>query len=653
MATISEALNLAVKHHQAGDLETAAHLYREILAHDSRQADAWHLLGLVYYARGQHAEAIEHIERAIALDGAQASFHNHLAEALLASGRTAEAETSCRRGIALQPDFAIGHNTLGTVLAARSRTDEAIASYTQAIELSPRFAQAHYNLGQALETQGAMGEAEASYRRALVANPDYPLALHALGIVLLRQKRHTDAVELYRRLVALQPDHAEAHCNLGSALKDSNRPGEAIACYERALALSPRLAEAHFNLGVIYQGQKQWSQAEAAYQRAVEAQPDHAQSHNNLGTVYRNQGKLFEAIRCFERVLELKPDLGEALSNLGNVFTMQGRRDEALVCYNQSIRMRPDYAQAHTNRALAWLAEGDFAAGWEEYEWRWKCPEFQSLGHDLPLWDGSPLEGRTLLVHAEQGFGDTLQFIRFVPSIAADSGRVVCEVQPPVASLLKQSGMPGVIAQGESLPACDVWIPLLSLPRVFGTTLETIPRDIPYLAADPARVSQWQEVLAGSDKFRVAIAWQGRPTYRGDRFRSIHLSLFEPLAKVPGVQLISLQKGAGAEHVAEVASDWPLVDVSNRLTDFHVTAAAIANVDLVITCDTAVAHLAGALGVPTWIALPFSSDWRWLRDRDDSPWYPSVRLFRQTTFDDWPAEFERLTAALSELVENR
>ncbi len=653
MATISETLSLAVKHHQSGDLDTAERLYRDILAHDSRQPDAWHLLGLVYYTRGQYAEAIDHIERAIALDGAQASFHNHLAEALLVSGRSVDAESSCRRGLALQPEFAIGHNTLGTVLAVRSRIDEAIASYRRAIGLSPRFAQAHFNLGQALESQGATSEAEASYRRALVANPDYALALHALAMMLLQQKRHADAAELYRRVVTLQPDHAEAHCNLGSALNALNRPAEAISCFERALALSPRLAEAHFNLGFIYQTQKKWPQAEDAYRRAVEAQPNHVGSHNNLGTVYRNQGKLSEAVRCFERVLEFKPDVGEVLSNLGNVFTMQGRRAEAMVCYDQSVRMRPDYAQAHTNRALAWLAQGDFAAGWEEYEWRWKCPEFQSLGHDLPMWDGSPLDGRALLVHAEQGFGDTLQFIRFVPSIATDAGRVVCEVQPPVASLLKQSGIPGVFAQGEALPACDVWIPLLSLPRLFGTTLETIPHEVPYLAADPARISRWREVLAGSDNFRVAIAWRGRPTYRGDRFRSIDLSLFEPLARMSGVQLVSVQKGAGAEQVAEVASDWPLVDASNQLTDFHDTAAAIANVDLVIACDTAVAHLAGALGVPTWIALPFSSDWRWLIDREDSPWYPSVRLFRQTTFDDWPEVFQRLTAALRELVKNR
>ncbi len=367
--------------------------------------------------------------------------------------------------------------------------------------MSPQFAQAHYNLAQAFESQGASGEAEASYRRALAAYPDYPLALQALGVVLLRQKRPAEAVDLFRRLVALRADHAEAHCNLGSALKDLDRPGDAIACYERAVALSPRMAEAHFNLGVIYQAQQNWPQAEAAYRSAVEAQPDHALSHNNLGTLYRNQGKLAEAICCFERMLELKPGAGEALSNLGNVFTMQGRRTEALVCYDQSIRMRPDYAQAHTNRALAWLAQGDFAAGWDEYEWRWKCPDFPAHGHGVPLWDGSSLEGRTLLVHAEQGFGDTLQFTRYVPSIAAQGGRVVCEVQPPVASLLEQSGIPGVVAKGDPLPPCDVRIPLLSLPRVFGTSLDTIPHDVPYLAADPARVAAWKDVLADGDKF--------------------------------------------------------------------------------------------------------------------------------------------------------
>lgn len=656
MATIAEALNLALQYHRSGDLDAAERLYREILANESRQADAWHLLGLVDYTRGHHSDAIEHIERAIALDASQASFHNHLAEALFASGRLTEAEASCRRGLALQPDFSIGHNTLGTVLAARSATDEAIASYRQAIELEPRFAQAHYNLGLALESQESVPEAEASYRRALLAKPDYPLALHALGVLLQRQQRHAEAVDLYRRIVELQPDHGEAHCNLGSALKELNRPAEAIACYERALTLLPNLAEAHFSLGVIFQAQQQWAKAEGAYRRAVAARPDYAEAFNNLGTLCRNQGKLAEGIRCFERALEVRPDFAEALSNLGNVFMVQGRRTEAMVCYDQALRMRPDYAQAHTNRALARLAAGRFEEAWPEYEWRWKCPDFKQHGHELPLWDGSPLEGRTLLVHAEQGLGDTLQFARYVPLVAARGGRVIFEVQKPLAPLVQQSGMPGVIGKGEPLPACDVQIPLMSLPLVFGTTYHTIPHEVPYLSADPRLVEQWRDTLSGSHELQVAIAWQGSITYRADRFRSIPLGHFARLA-LEGVELVSLQKGIGSEQAGNLTNRFALREFGDALDRDHGafmdTAAIMKCVDLVITSDTSVAHLAGALGVPTWVALPLAPDWRWHTDRDDSPWYPTMRLFRQTTFDDWSTVFERLAQALRDELARR
>ncbi len=656
MATIAEALNLALEHHRAGNLDAAERLYREILAHESRQADAWHLLGLVCHARGRHADAIQHIERAIALDGAQASFHNHLGEALLAAGRLTEAETSCRRGLTLQPDFAIGHNTLGTVLAARSASDEAIASYRRAIELAPQFAQAHYNLGLALESQGAASEADASYRAALAANPDYPLALHALGALLQRQVRHAEAIELYRRLVELQPDHGEGHCNLGSALKDLNRTAEASACYERALSLVPDLAEAHFSLGVIFQGQQQWSKAEEAYRRAVAAKPDYPEALNNLGTLCRNQGKLDEAIGYLERVLELRPDFAEALNNLGNVFMLQGRRTEAMVCYDQTLRMRPDYAQAHTNRALARLCVGRFDEGWPEYEWRWEFAEFKPHGRKEPLWDGSALEGRKLLVHAEQGLGDTLQFSRYVPLIAARGGEVVFEVQEPLAPLMRQACMPGVVARGETLPACDVQIPLMSLPFVFVTTYETIPHEVPYLAADPALVEQWRQTIGHGDRLQVAIAWQGSITYRADRFRSIPLGHFRQLA-LDGVELISLQKGIGSEQTGRLTNRFPLRELGEALDRDHGafmdTAAIMKCVDLVITSDTSVAHLAGALGVPTWIALPYAPDWRWHIDRDDSPWYPTVRLFRQTTFDDWSGVFERLAQALRDEVARR
>ncbi|MEX2112665.1 MAG: tetratricopeptide repeat-containing glycosyltransferase family protein [Pirellulales bacterium] len=470
-----------------------------------------------------------------------------------------------------------------------------------------------------------------------------------------------EAERLCRAILAGDALHAGAHYQLGCVLKDQRRFAEALTSFHQAASIEPGLAEAYFEAATIYHGaararvdplarRRDSDAAEAAYRAAIAARPDYVEAYNNLGAVYRSAGKLAEAIQCYQRVLALRPDFVETRSNLGIAYRMQGRLAEALACYDDTLRLSPDYAQAHLNRALAWLSMGRFAEGWAEYEWRWKCADFQPPPHTLPIWDGGPLVDRTLLIHAEQGFGDTLQFVRYVPLVAARGGRVVCEVQLPLASLLKQSGIPGVVAQGEALPPCDVRIPLLSLPRIFGTTCETIPRDVPYLTADPGRVDQWRQALGDEDAFRVAIAWQGRPSYRDDRCRSFHLTEFEPLSTLPGVRLVSVQKDQGAQQIAQVAGRWPLVDVSPRLHDFHDTAAAIRNVDLVITCDSAVAHLAGALGVPTWVALPFAADWRWLSDRDDSPWYPSVRLFRQATMDDWSEVFHRMAQELAALV---
>jgi hypothetical protein len=412
------------------------------------------------------------------------------------------------------------------------------------------------------------------------------------------------------------------------------------------------LAEAHFNLAVIFRTHRQWAAAEESYREAIRVKPS-AESYNNLGSIYRLQGKFAEAIECFQRALELRPDFAEVLSNLGNVFMVQGRRAEAMICYDQTLRMRPDHAPAHANRAQARLAAGDFEAGWPEYEWRWKCAGGPRHAHPAPPWDGSPLAGRTLLVHAEQGLGDTLQFIRYVPLLASRGGSIVVEVQPSLLPLLAQSGFAGVVAKGATLPHVDLRIGLLSLPGVMGTTLVNIPADVPYLSADPGLVEHWRGVLADTNRFKVGIAWQGSTTNESDRLRSIPLAHFAPLDQA-NVELVSLQKGFGSEQLAAVAGEFRVRDFGDALDGqrgaFMDTAAIMKNLDLVITSDTATAHLAGALGVRVWVALPTAADWRWMYDRQDSPWYPTMRLVRQTSFDDWSGVFARLAEDLRQLA---
>jgi len=689
MVSITEALQAAVKLHQAGNLAEAERQYREILETNARQADAWHLLGLIAYQKSDWPTAVEYIARAIQLDGAQPSFHNHLAEVYRSAGNLAKAEACCRAALELKPYFSLANNTLGIVLNEQGHIEQAIACFKKAIEAQLDFAQAHCNLGAALLTQGDTAEAIACFRRAIQCLPKYAVAYNFLGSALAQQGSTDEALAAYRqalafdprlpqaeknlgallqsqskldeaqacyeRALALQPDDADALCNLGSVFKEHGKYQQASQYYQRALQINPELPEAHFNLGVIYQQQRELAAAAACYERAIRHKSDYAQAHNNLGAIRRQQGDLAAAIQCFHQALELKPNFAEALNNLGNTFKIQARHEEAAVCYQQALRINPEYAQVHYNHALTQLALGDFAAGWSEYEWRSRCPDFPQTSFAQSRWDGAPLGERTLLVHAEQGLGDTLQFARYMPLLKQFGGKVCFEVPPALGPLLRQSGFKNLITKGEALPPFDVQVPLMSLPLMFGTTLETIPADIPYVAADPSLVEHWRGELRRFAGMKVGIAWQGSKSYPNDRFRSIALMHFAPLARA-GVDLISLQKGVGSEQLAEIEGKFlvhDLGDFDGEHGAFMDTAAILKNLDLVVTIDSAVAHLAGAMGVKTWLALTLAPEWRWMFEREDSPWYPTVRLFRQRGLDDWPEVFARMAAEISRKATTR
>lgn len=686
MVTVGEAMQRAVQLHQAGDLASAERIYREILSGDPRNANAWHLLGLVAHAHNQHAVAVEHLSRAIQLEGNQAVYHNHLAEVHRALGNWPAAEAASRQALRLKGDFALAHNTLGGVLAAQGKYADALASYRQALALDPNFVQAQFNLGAALHAQGdrddaisayrqaialdpnfvpahhnlgaaladagQIDEAIAAYRQALALEPRMPLIENNLGALLQAQARREEAIECYHRALAIQPNYAGALCNLGGALMEQGQHRQAAETLLRALQIDPRLSQAHFNLGVIYQSQGQRDHAAACYQQVLALRPDHFQALTNLGTIYRLQGKLDESADCNRRALEHQPNAPEPLNNLGNVFKSQGRITEARICYDQTLRVRPDYAQARYNRSLLDLAEGNLEAGWPDYEYRAACPEFARRTFDQPRWRGEPLAGRTLLVFAEQGLGDTLQFIRYLPLLARFEGTVIAEVQPALHKLLTRSGFDRqarLIPKGEPLGEFDLQVPLLSLPGILGTTLQSIPGDVPYLSADEQLQVEWRAKLGPESTIKIGIGWQGSPTYIGDNLRSIPLAQFAPLAQ-PGVELVSLQKGAGTEQLAGIAERFAVRAFENldeQSGAFMDTAALIKNLDLVVTSDTALAHLAGALGAPAWVALPLEPDWRWLRERDDSPWYPTMRLFRQQNFSEWSPVFQRMAARIA------
>ncbi len=518
------------------------------------------------------------------------------------------------RAVAIDPTAVRYHNNLGTVYRALRRPHDAAASYRRAIALKPQFAEAQGNLGLVLEEAGDLDGAEAALRRALALQPQFPEALYNLGNVQKRRGEVAAAIESYRQALALAPDFVDALGNLGAALFEADDIPAAADCYRRMLALGPTNPVAH----------------------------------NNLANVLVAAGDLGSAIDHYNRALALDPAYVSASANLGNALVEADDRPAATAAYDRALALAPDDPTARWGKALLRLLEGDFAAGWLLHEARWQAPG-RRLARNFaePQWRGEPLEGARILLHAEQGLGDTMQFVRYVPLVAARGGQVVLEVPPELLTLLSDTpGAAEVIPWGDPHDAVDWQCPLMSLPLAFGTDVTTIPADIPYIAADPARVARWQDRLAGFPGRRIGLVWAGRPSHKRDALRSLPLSALAPLAGTSGISFFSLQKGSAAGELTSAPGGLNIIDLAGGLDDFTDTAAALSALDLVITVDTAVAHLAGALGRPVWLLLSRVPDWRWLLGRSDSPWYPTARLFRQASRGDWSGVAVAVAAAL-------
>jgi tetratricopeptide (TPR) repeat protein len=683
-AVIQQMLNQAIAFHQAGNFGQAAQLYGEILKLNPQHADSLHLLGMVASQARRTDLAIDLILKAIAINGRVAAYHSNLGSILQAQGRLTEAGASYAQALALDPNLAEIHLNLGLLLQTQGKLNEAVAEYEAAVALNPALAEAHSNLGNGLQAQGHLDAAIAHYEQALKLKPAFVEAWYNLGNALLAQEKLEEAAASYERSLALNPRLAEAHCNLGNVLKGQEKPDEAVAHYERALQLKPGYAEAHYNLANVLSVQGKTHEAVAQYELALHFDPQCAKAHNNLGNVFRSLeepekavahyrqvpdadpeftdaynnlglallslGRHEEAIESIARTLALKPHLAEAHCNLGAVLHAQNRVAEATASYQRALTLKPELPKARINLGMIQLLSGDFANGWKNYELRWDDAPLHRREFAQPQWLGEPLSGRRILLHAEQGLGDTLQFLRYVPMVKAAGGTVILEVQDRLRTLAAElPGVAAVVSTGAPLPDFDCHCPLLSLPSVFGTTLGSIPASIPYLKVPQAAHAKAADFPWPEDGLRVGILWAGNPVFPEDRyrFRSAPIDVFRPLLEIDGVHLFSLQFG---EHVAEL-SDFPefarrVVDLSPLVEDMSDTAAQIAKLDLVIMVDTSVSHLAGALGVPVWVLTPYTPDWRWLQKREDTPWYPSMRLFRQPQPGDWTSVMEAMLAEL-------
>ena len=507
-----------------------------------------------------------------------------------------------------------------------------------------------------LHQQGKLSEAGRRYKAILKLDASNFNALHMLGVICVQQGRHADAAKLIREALKHNPYSAEAHSNLGHALLGLSRYEEAISCCRSAVRLKPDYADAHNNLGLALQGVGRHDEAIASCQKALALVPDHAGALNNVGLALEALDRHDDAIASYRKATALRSDFAEAHNNLGNGLQQLLRHEEAIACYQRAQAIAPDFADTHWGESLARLALGDFAAGWQKYEWRWRTKALASEKRDFrrPLWLGEvDLDGKRILLHAEQGLGDTLQFVRYAPLVTARGAKVTLQVQAALKPLLDTLvGMDAVVTEAAPPRVYDCHCPLLSLPLAFRTTLETVPAKVPYLFPPASKLAEWRPSLSNLGRPTVGVTWSGNATHRNDRNRSIALPQLAALFSTPRVQFVSIQKDLRG-HEREWLESFPaLIHLGEKLQDFADTAAVVLQLDLVVTVDTAAAHLAGALAKPVWVLLPYAPDWRWLLHREDSPWYPTMRLFRQSRPGDWETVIDRVAHELVRLADN-
>jgi tetratricopeptide (TPR) repeat protein len=611
--------------HRSGQLKGAERIYNQILAARPDHFDSRHLLGVIFLQTGNYAEAVRQIDLALKRNRNNVHALSNRGAALKELGRFDEAMASYDRLLKTAPDYAEGYSNRGVVLHALKRYEDALASYDSALALRPDYPDALCNRAATLHQLGRFEEAVASCDRSLAlhantaeVHSNRANSLHALG-------RYEEALTSCDRALALRPDYAEAHSNRGNALHELHRFEDALAAYESAIALQPQFAEAWSNLGNALQELRRFDEALASYDQSIVLRPDYAETH----------------------------------SNRGNAFKELCRFDEALASYDRAVTLQPNLADGHFSAALCRLMLGDFERGWQQHEWRWETAQLRAVKRNFsqPQWRGiDDLAGKTILLHHEQGFGDTLQFCRYVPKVVERAGRVIFEVPKALRTLMQS--LPGpmqIIARDDPLPDFDVHCPLLSLPLAFATRLETVPSQIPYLSAPADKIEAWRNRLGTHDSLRIGLVWAGDPrkqtpgAHRIDRQRSLTFDQLTPIFAVQDCKFYSLQKGGDA--VAQLqgsALRHRVIDWSEDFHDFSDTAALIDNLDLVIAVDTSVAHVAGALGKPLWLINRYNTCWRWLLDRDDSPWYPSLLQFRQDATRRWDPVMARIAAALQD-----
>ncbi len=624
MSTITETIENVEKNNKDGHFQHTEHLFRSILQRNPNNPNALHSLGIIALQKGNHDDAVELISKAIANN----------------------------------PQIPQYYHTLGLVFEILGKYKEAVAAYQKAVSIKPDYTEAYHNMAIALQSQHQYAAAVEKCKQAVSIKPDYAEAYNTMGFSLEKQQQFTEAITNYKKAIQFKADFAEAYNHLGVVLNTQERTSEAIEYYKQALHLDPNYAEVYNNMGIALKAKEQFTEAILCFEEAIKLEPDFAEAYYNLANSLRDETRCTEAIENYRQAVRLKPDYAEAYNHLGVVLNAQGgyveniENYEAIENYRRALQLNPDFAEAHWNLSLVLLRTGRLAEGWKEYQWRRNTKlDISTYPHsfEAPQWDGSGFKNKRLFVHYEQGLGDTIHFVRYLPMVKARGGTVILEVRKPLYRLFQC--FPGidelVEASFDKKPDVmfDYHISLMDLPNIFATNLDTIPADIPYIHCCPTKAEHWRKKLTGPD-LKVGIVWAGSPSHGNDQNRSCVMKHFAPLTNIDGVRLYGLQKGETAEQVEELAEEITIKNLGIEFEDFTDTGAVIENLDLVISVDTSVLHLVGAMGKPVWALLPFAPDWRWMLNRQDSPWYPTMKLFRQKNWGQWEPVFQEVAEEL-------
>ena len=637
------------------DFAAALDRFTRVVQVDAMHAQALNNRGAALLQLQRYDEALPCFERLLVTEPDNVEALSNSGFALLQSGRAAPALAPLERALQLAPRHVGALNNRGLALLRLRRAQEALDCFEQALVLQPHFLEALNNRGLALTELGRHGEALACFDHALALAPQYLDALNNRGLVLRKLHRPAEALPCFEQVLAPQPAHFDALNNRGLALVDLDRHEEALACFDRALALQPRREGSLVNRGLALEAMQRHDEALECFDAALRLRPDEPSVLINRAATLLSMDREEQALGSLEQVLRTEPDHADALQGMGVVLERLNRRAEALPFVERSLKLRPGDAETRCSRGFLHLALGRLPEGFRDMEARWDKPPLRNgrLKTAAPLWTGQPLGGKTLLLHHEQGFGDTLQISRYLPLLTEQQGTVILRVPPALLGLMRSlRGGARLISDREPLPPHDWHCPLMSLPLACGATLETIPAAVPYLAPEPARVEHWRQTLGARTRPRIGLVWAGRQFKPVNRRRDMPLDALRPLLQLDA-RFISLQKDI-PEGERELIAQLPELERHGEtVVDFADTAALIENLDLVITVDSAVSHLAGALARPVWIMNRYAPCWRWLEGRGDSPWYPTARLFKQQAIGDWDGLVREVMGAAREFVERR